>query len=137
MDEQKHHTHQCEAILIGCMDFRLHRQLHVHLERQYGHFDVVHLAGGANNLLKPGTVELMLHQIRLSVKLHHSHTVVLVTHEDCGDYGGKQAFEHDDEQEQTRHRLDLQQAAAVVTAAFPELKVVTFFERLDGSFIGL
>lgn len=119
------------------MDFRLHRQLHAHLEQQYGHFDVVHLAGGANNLLKPETVKLLLHQIRLSVKLHGSHTVVLVTHEDCGDYGGKQAFQHDDEQEQAQHRLDLAQAAVVVTTAFPDLKIVTFFERLDGSFITL
>ncbi|MDO8471856.1 MAG: hypothetical protein Q7S64_01725 [bacterium] len=137
MDNEKHQTHQCNAILIACMDFRLHRQLHAHLEQQYGRFDVVHLAGGANNLLKPETVELMLHQIELSVKLHGSHTVVLVTHEDCGDYGGKPAFKHDDEQEVAQHRLDLQQAAAVVTAAFLELKVVTFFERLDGTFISL
>lgn len=126
-------SHQCTALVVGCMDFRLHDALHTWAADQYGSYDLVHLAGGARTVIDDATQPTLLRQIELSITLHGATTVVLVSHMDCGAYGGSAAFDHDDQKERDTYAADLAKAAAVVTEHFPSVTVVTALEELDGS----
>ncbi len=127
-------SYSCQAIVISCMDFRLHNALHLRTDEKFGchGYDLVHVAGGGGAILSQDSMELVLKQIGLSVKLHGVKEVVLVNHEDCGAYGGKKMFANDQE-ERRKHRDDLEAAAAIVSARYPTLAVTTVFQRIDGT----
>jgi hypothetical protein len=63
--------------------------------RLLGDCDIISLAGAAKTLaapVEPAYFETAMHQIALAVSLHGIDAVILVNHEDCGAYGGRQAF---------------------------------------------
>lgn len=128
-------SHTCRALIISCMDFRLHHALHNWADQRYGEtgYDLVHLAGGAGALLRDDSQALVLKQVELSHRLHEIAEVVLVNHWDCGAYGGSQAFGHDEENERDTYCYDLEEASNLVRQRFPQISTVEALEHLNGS----
>lgn len=75
--------HDCDAILVTCIDFRLQKFIedwarkNLHPE---GKYDRVAIAGGVQD------VDYVLKQVNTSIRLHNINTVLLVNHEECGAY---------------------------------------------------
>ncbi len=113
--------HQCDDIVVMCIDFRfqqaLDQWLATHL--QPGHYDRVSVAGGIKNW------DVIMSQIEISKRLHNIRRVILINHEDCGAYGP--------EGTRDRHEADLRAARAAVLEQFPALEVELYFARLAGS----
>ena len=62
------------------------------------HVDPILVAGGAKCLAGDDLErdrQFVLEQIRKSMQLHGTHTVLLMLHSDCGAYGGLAAFDND------------------------------------------
>lgn len=125
--------HKCDAVLVTCMDWRLHPGLDDRVrEAVGGACDLVVVPGGVKSLLPdgdPAVREFLLDSIGISARLHATGRVVLANHTDCGAYGGQAAF-GSDAQEVARHRADLESARRVVEARFPSLRVETLLVRL-------
>lgn len=127
-------SHGCRALVISCIDYRLHHALHTWADKLYGPtgYDLVHLAGGGGALLQEDTKAAVLKQVEISNRLHGISEVVLVNHLDCGAYGGSAAFQNDEAAERARHAADLGQASDLITAQFPDLKIMKMLETLGG-----
>jgi hypothetical protein len=55
-----------------------------------------------------------------------------MSHSDCATYGGLAAFDGDRGREARHHHQELQRAAELVKANFPELAVACFFVNFEG-----
>ncbi|HEY5027788.1 MAG TPA: carbonic anhydrase, partial [Candidatus Angelobacter sp.] len=76
-------------------------------------FDPILVAGGAKCLAGDELErdrQFVLEQVRKSMHLHGTTTVLLMLHSDCGAYGGLAAFENDTAREAENHRNDLHRA---------------------------
>lgn len=115
-------NHGCKAIVITCIDYRFQEYIHNWLSRNFEAktYDRGAFAGAARSL------ETILSQIEVAYRLHHIKKAVLINHEDCGAYGSKGHVNH--------HVRDLRQAAKTIKERFPNLKVETYYLRLDGTF---
>lgn len=118
-----HSKHQCTAIVISCMDFRLRKHLRKWAIKNLdvGGYDRVAIAGGVQNL---GVIS---DQVSLSKKLHDIHEVYLINHEDCGAYGADGAY--------AKHKEDLLFAKTILKHKFPKLSVIPLYLKLNGEFI--
>ena len=114
-------AHNCRAIVVGCMDFRLRSDIRKWTAKLEGGFDRLAIAGGVKNL------PFVLEQVELSYKLHHICEVYLMNHEDCGAYGEEGTLK--------KHRQDLSFAKKIIKQKFPKLKIVTLFKKLNGNFV--
>ena len=120
-DSGAHPSHNCRAIVVGCMDFRLRSGIRKWTAKLEGGFDRLAIAGGVKNL------PFVLDQVELSYKLHHITEVYLINHEDCGAYGEEGTFE--------KHTKDLSFAKKIIGQKFPKLKIMTLFQKLNGEFV--
>ena len=68
----------------------------------------------------------------MSIRLHQSPQLYLMSHSDCATYGGLQAFGGDTKREMDHHRQELQRAAELVKQHFPELMLRRFFVDFEG-----
>lgn len=109
--------HTCSALLLACMDWRLHPQLEDQVRaRVGGPIDLVMVPGGVKPLLDEDPAagrDLVLRSIEISARLHGVGRLLLVNHNDCGAYGGRQAFASD-QAELARHQADLRAARQIV-----------------------
>jgi carbonic anhydrase len=125
-----------DAAVLCCFDERIRQATNKFLERQgIARPDMIVVAGGAKTLASPRNDferDFILEQIRISIRLHHTKQMFLMSHSDCATYGGLAAFDGDREREVQHHRLELQRAAELVRANFPELQVSCFFVNFDG-----
>jgi hypothetical protein len=128
--------YDCDAALVWCFDNRFESVLRKLLKRLAIYRpDPIRFAGGAKCLVSPqyeGDRQFVLDQIRKSMQLHGTRTILLMLHSDCGAYGGLAAFNNDPAKELENHRRDLHAAAAFVKEAIPELTVRGFFVDFDG-----
>lgn len=115
-------SHTCNAAVVTCMDFRFQPYINEWLQERFkpGDFDRISWAGGIRNL------DLVLEQIGISRRLHHTGLAVLINHEDCGAYGAAGTPQ--------RHAQDLKTAATEINKQFPNLAVETYYLHLDGTF---
>ncbi|RME59280.1 hypothetical protein D6779_04700 [Candidatus Parcubacteria bacterium] len=119
--------HQCnkehytaDACVVWCFDDRF-RPAREALAQSLGlrHYDLVSVAGGAKALVKADNDadrEALVKQIKTSIRLHHPAKVILMLHTDCGAYGGRKAFNDNEEAERITLTRDLQQAKQLLTA---------------------
>jgi len=130
---EKHYI--CDAAIVWCYDNRFestHRKLLKRLSVLRS--DSICIAGGAKSLVSPhveGDRQFLLDQIRISIQLHGTQTVMLMLHSDCGAYGGLSAFKSAEE-EALHHRADLRKATALLKEQFPDLTVRAFFVDFEG-----
>ncbi len=115
-------THQCETIVVHCMDYRLQTYLNNWLEANLPikSYDLCSIAGGVYDVYD------VIRQVDIANRLHHIKRVIFVNHEDCGMYG----FESSEE----RHETDLRKAREKINLLFPHLEVDLFYLNLDGTF---
>lgn len=118
-----HLSHDCEAVYLGCMDWRNHQEdlgqiAFVLVKKTLGiaTADYVSGAGGAKRLLDPNLRESVLYDIGVSREKHHSSKVILTNHTDCGAYG--------DEGVRSRIEADLHLAKEVVKERFPDMTIL-------------
>lgn len=134
--ESPRERYKCEAAVVWCFDNRfelLLRKLLKHLDIVY--FDPIRIAGGTRYLAAADDEagrQFVLEQIRISMRLHETQTVILMLHSDCGAYGGLAAFQGDAEREARNHCADLELAAAFLKEAIPGITVKPYFVNFEG-----
>jgi len=128
--------YKCEAAVIWCFDNRFElvlRKLLKHLGIVF--FDPIRIAGGTKCLASPEFErdrDFVMEQIRISMRLHDTKSVILMLHSDCGAYGGIAAYENDSQKEAIHHTRELQRAASYLLSQIPELTVKPFFVDFEG-----
>jgi carbonic anhydrase len=125
-----------DATVLCCFDERIRLVVNKFLRRQgILRPDMIVVADGAKTLASPRNDferDFILEQVRMSVRLHQTSRVFLMSHSDCAAYGGLEAFGRDRKTEAEHHQHELQRAAELVKANFPSLAVRSFFVAFDG-----
>jgi carbonic anhydrase len=135
-DSPREH-YRAEAVVVWCFDHRFHLAFAKYLKRNgVLNTDIVKVAGGAKSLASPAREtdrEFILDQIRTSIRLHRTQRVILMTHSDCGAYGGLAGgFGGDAQAEAQRHEHELRRAAECVREAVPDIGVGCYFVDFEG-----
>jgi len=134
--ESPRERYQSDAAVVWCYDHRFDEVFRKLLKRTGIAFpDPIRIAGGAKTLASPdheSERDFVLEQIRLSMELHGTRTVILMLHSDCGAYGGLAAFEHDTEREAENHRQEMHRAARYLKSRLPELTIKAYFVDFAG-----
>jgi carbonic anhydrase len=125
-----------DAAVLSCFDQRIRLAVTKFLQRQ-GILkpDMIVVAGGAKTLASPRNDferDFILEQVRMSVRLHQTSQIFLMSHSDCATYGGLKAFGGDAKREMDHHRQELGRAAELVSQHFPELTLKRFFVDFGG-----
>ncbi|MEK7495442.1 MAG: carbonic anhydrase [Patescibacteria group bacterium] len=115
-------AHTCDGFVVACIDFRFQKYLKDWLGKNFQNktYDYVGFAGSTKSL------DIIMNQLDISVRLHHVSQVVLIHHEECDAYGVEST--HD------RHAADLNKAKKTILEKYPNLKVDLFYLHLDGEF---
>jgi len=83
-----------DACIVWCFDPRFSDLLRVFEEQEgFSRVDLIKIAGGAKDLAVTGEgngKDYLLDQIEKSVDLHHPGRIVLMMHDNCGAYGGRE-----------------------------------------------
>lgn len=130
-------NYRSDAAVVWCFDYRFQLGFAKFLKRiGILNFDAIKIAGGAKCLASPeheSERELVLEQIRASIRLHGTKCVVLMVHSDCGAYGGLTGgFGGDAQAEAQHHEEELRRAADCLRAAIPEVDVQAYFSDFEG-----
>src|SRR5215469_3475025 len=99
--------YRADAAIVWCFDDRFTLAVQKFLKRSgILRADSIRVAGGPKTLASPGEEaerSFVLEQLRLSRKLHGTGRVRLLTHADCGAYGGLARFGGDRRAEREHH----------------------------------
>jgi hypothetical protein len=115
------------------MDFRFRERLFEELHSRYGvnSFDLISLAGGGRNLAQGGTARsVVMDNIAISFRLRNQRLIIIANHQDCGAYGGSQAFGCFEE-ERAFHDGEIDRAMDFLRRAFPGVQVEGMFLTLE------
>lgn len=125
-------SHNCKALLVVCMDFRLQAACHDFAKEHdlVDNYDLFSVAGTQKSFLEQETKEVALKQVELSHDLHSMTDVYLISHWDCGAYGGSGAFKDDDDQRNT-YLTDMQSAKEVILEKYPDITVHKYLANWD------
>jgi carbonic anhydrase len=125
-----------DAAVLCCFDERIRQVTRKFLQRRgILRPDMIVVAGGAKTLASPRNDferDFILEQIRMSVRLHQTRRVLLMSHSDCATYGGLPAFGGDPKREREHHQQELKHAAQLVKQAFPQVEIQCFFIDFEG-----
>ena len=125
-----------DAAVLCCFDQRIRLATSKFLRRRgIVRPDMIVVAGGAKTLASPRNDferDFILEQVRMSIRLHRTTKMFLMSHSDCATYGGLAAFDGDQGREARHHEHELQRAAELVRANFSDLTVKCFFVAFDG-----
>ena len=129
MTQENKHT--CETVVLHCIDFRFQQAINGHFDTEFPkNYDLVSIAGGIKELVEEGENSFVLNQIQLSNKLHQPKKIVLVQHEDCGAYGGSEAFKNS-EAELAFQKEQLDKAKQTLKEKFPDCVIQKYFAKLS------
>lgn len=127
-----------DAAVLCCFDERIRQTVYKFLKRQgVLRPDMIVVAGGAKTLASPRNDferDFILEQVRMSILLHQTRRVFLMSHSDCATYGGLAAFGGDRERESAHHKTELQRAAGLIKERFPDVEAECFFVNFEGVF---
>ena len=114
--------HTCDALVVGCIDFRFIQYIQDFLDTELAGktFDVVGYPGATKDW------DAVVRAIEVSERLHHPRQLLLINHEDCGAYGV--------EGTPWRHEADLHKARKAVLSKYPDVQVDLYYLHLDGTF---
>jgi carbonic anhydrase len=125
-----------DAAVLSCFDYRINRAVRKFLKKQgIEKADMIIVAGGAKTLASPRNdfeQDFILEQVRMSIRLHQTKRVLVMSHSDCATYGGLAHFKGDRAAEATHHRSELLRAGELLTTNFPEISVEPYFVKFDG-----
>ena len=125
-----------DAAVLCCFDHRISTAVRKFLKRRaIEHPDMIIVAGGAKTVASPRNDferDFILEQVRMSIRLHQTKRVLVMSHSDCATYGGLAHFKGDHAAEATHHRGELLRAAELLTTNFPGISVEPYFVKFDG-----
>lgn len=125
-----------DAAVLCCFDHRINTVVRKFLKKQnIERFDMIVVAGGAKTLASPRNdfeQDFILEQVRMSIRLHQTKRVLVMSHSDCATYGGLAQFNGDKNAEALHHREELLRAGELLTANFPGISVEPYFVTFDG-----
>jgi carbonic anhydrase len=125
-----------DAAVLCCFDNRISTAVREFLKKQaIERPDMIIVAGGAKTLASPRNdfeQDFILEQVRMSIRLHQTKRVLVMSHSDCATYGGLANFKGDRDAEAEHHRGELLRAAELLTATFPGILVEPYFVKFDG-----
>jgi len=125
-----------DAAVLSCFDHRISRAVRKFLKKQgIEKADMIIVAGGAKTLASPRNdfeQDFILEQVRMSIRLHQTKRVMVMSHSDCATYGGLAHFKGDREAEANHHRSELLRAGEILVANFPDLSIEPYFVKFDG-----
>ena len=125
-----------DAAVLCCFDHRISMAVREFLKQQeIERADMIVVAGGAKTLASPRNdfeQDFILEQVRMSIRLHGTKRVVVMSHSDCATYGGLAHFKGDRDAEAEHHRAELLRAKDLLAANFPDIAVEPYFVKFDG-----
>ena len=125
-----------DAAVLCCFDHRISLAVREFLKQQeIERADMIIVAGGAKTLASPRNdfeQDFILEQVRMSIRLHGTKRVLVMSHSDCATYGGLAHFKGDRDAEAEHHRSELLRARDLLTANFPDIQVEPYFIKFDG-----
>jgi len=125
-----------DAAVLCCFDYRISTAVREFLKKQaIERPDMIIVAGGAKTLASPRNdfeQDFILEQVRMSIRLHQTKRVLVMSHSDCATYGGLANFNGDRDAEAEHHRGELLRAAELLSATFPGILVEPYFVKFDG-----
>ena len=125
-----------DAAVLCCFDHRISSVVRKFLKKQgVVRADMIVVAGGAKTLASPRNdfeQDFILEQVRMSIRLHQTKRVLVMSHSDCATYGGLAQFKGDRDAEANHHRGELLRAGELLTATFPNISVEPYFVKFDG-----
>jgi carbonic anhydrase len=125
-----------DAAVLCCFDHRITLVVRKFLKKQgIERADMIVVAGGAKTLASPRNEferDFILEQVRMSIRLHRTKRVLVMSHSDCATYGGLEHFKGDQAAEAEHHRDELLRAVELVRANFPGVSVEAYFVKFDG-----
>jgi carbonic anhydrase len=128
--------YQAAAFVLRCFDARFQHVFDAFIRHVgFEYVDVVSVAGGGKVLASPEEASdraFVLREVATSRQLHHAPRVLVMTHQDCGAYGGDTRFQGDEEAEFAFHTAEHAKARAVLLTAFPNMRVETYFLDTHG-----
>ena len=133
MKKVSEHSSQRLATVLLCIDYRFWPHVLPILKKEYGAFDLIEVAGASKNLASPeksSDRDYIIENIKTSLDLHHTKTIILTNHIDCGAYGGSKKFESRD-QEVLFHAEELKKAKKIIKKHFPRHRVIALFISRD------
>ena len=132
MLDQNSVAHNCEAVVLHCIDFRFNEEVDNYFDKRFPEgYDVISIAGSCKGLLNDEEHrKFLLEQFQISHRLHHPKTIALVQHEDCGAYGGSKNFS-DTDAEQKFHQEEFQKAGKLLSGDFPEMDIMGYYAKLS------
>lgn len=122
----------CDTLVITCIDYRFAIENQVFINEKLGlkdNYDYISIPGSILNLIDTETRDLVLSKFALSVRLHLVKRIVIISHKDCGGYGGSASFGS----ELAEHEIlcaDLRKARDLFLENYPTLEVNLFLESL-------
>jgi carbonic anhydrase len=125
-----------DAAVLCCFDHRISTAVRKFLKKQaIERPDMIVVAGGAKTLASPRNdfeQDFILEQVRMSIRLHQTKRVIVMSHSDCATYGGLAHFKGDRDAEAAHHRSELLRAAELLTSTFSTISVEAYFTNFDG-----
>jgi carbonic anhydrase len=125
-----------DAAVLCCFDHRISTAVRKFLKKQaIERADMIVVAGGAKTLASPRNdfeQDFILEQVRMSIRLHQTKRVLVMSHSDCATYGGLAHFKGDQQAEAAHHRGELLRAGELLTTNFPGISVEPYFVKFDG-----
>lgn len=125
-----------DGAVLCCFDHRISTAVRKFLKKQaIERPDMIIVAGGAKTLASPRNDferDFILEQVRMSIRLHQTKRVLVMSHSDCATYGGLAHFNGDRDAEAAHHRAELLRAADLLTTNFPGISVEPYFVKFDG-----
>lgn len=129
-------SYVADAAVLCCFDHRINMAVRKFLKKRgIEHPDMIVVAGGAKTLASPRNDferDFILEQVRMSIRLHLTKRVLVMSHSDCATYGGLAHFKGDHAAEATHHRGELLRAAELLTTNFPGISIEPYFVKFDG-----
>src|SRR5437899_6128275 len=111
-----------DAAVLCCFDERIRLAVNKFLRRKaILRPDMIVVAGGARTLASPRNDferDFILEQLRMSIRLHRTRRVFLMSHSDCATYGGLAAFGGSPDKEALHHKQELRRAAHLIREKF-------------------
>jgi carbonic anhydrase len=125
-----------DAAVLCCFDHRIGTAVRKFMKKQGIHrADMIVVAGGAKTLASPRNdfeQDFILEQVRMSIRLHQTKRILVMSHSDCATYGGLAHFKGDEVAEAEHHRKELLHAGELLTTNFPDISVEPYFIKFDG-----
>lgn len=122
----------CDILVITCIDYRFalpNQEFINNALRLKDNYDHISIPGSIFNLVNPETRALLFSRFAPSVQLHLINHVVIISHKDCGAYGGSASFGS----EIAEYEIlcaDLRKARALLIEKYPTLQVDLFLESI-------